>query len=63
MSVGLHTYQNKVTIKSKGPIQLFPRRVFDLHGCPHVGFIQSRGLERDIVPIFLEFNGANCSDS
>ena len=45
-------------MKSKGSIQLFHTRVSDRHGCPHVGFVQSRGpVQRDIVPVFLEFNG------
>ena len=44
-------------MQSKGSVQLFPTRVFDLHGCTHVGFVQSRGLvHRDIFPVLLEFN-------
>ena len=47
-------------MKNKVSIQLFSTRVFDLHGSPHVGFIQSWGLVWwGIVPVFLEFNDWN----
>ena len=41
-------------MKSEGSKQLFHTRVFDLHGCPHVGFIQSWDLVgRGIVQSLL----------
>ena len=44
-------------MKNEGSIQLFPTRVFDLYGCPHVGFIQFWSLIwRGIVLVLSEFN-------